>query len=187
LNKKAVLFVILMASLVATPLTIPVQAATFDMDSLDYVTYHGYTTSWDRGDSETVGSASASYDTSEGEIGTSASDGGYAWAYLNSGAVYAGDDVDNIRVTIWYTWYDCWEFTASISIEVRLYVCGNYQDSIIIEELSSSGWEDFSFTGLNVQYDDDLDIDIIMTSASLGQYSYAINCADYSYVAFTSD
>jgi hypothetical protein len=146
-------------------------------------TYHGATTSWDRGGKSAPYPNTASYDTSTGEMGACATNGA-AWAYMNSANVNAVADVSTINVITWYTDHDCYNWGGTIKFEVKLYVNGVYKGvKSITTYLSDNGYEVFTFTGLNVHNGDSLDIDAVFTVAALSPY-VAWYTADFSYIAF---
>jgi hypothetical protein len=158
-----------------------------------YLYYHGYTSSWDRGyatDSWWSGGY-AYYDTSTGELGAispSSQNGNFADAYMNSGCVYAVADCNQITVTFWYenSHYHAL-LGGSATFEVRLYVndqCVGIQE---INGLSSNGYEQFLFTGLDVHYGDYMDVDASFDSYSIGTLSSASIYATFTYIGFITD
>ncbi|MCW4024788.1 MAG: hypothetical protein NWF01_07120 [Candidatus Bathyarchaeota archaeon] len=195
MNKKITMFfaVALIAASMFTAL--PVQAETdkfADDYGLDYVYFHGYTTSWDRGGCTDYGYGWAYYDTSGGGMGVTAFDDGYltgsgGWVYMNSGQVTAIANVNNILVTIWFT-NDLLFSSSQCNFEVRLYVNG-YSQGLEATDFylwnSGAGYEQFTFSNLNVQSGDSLDVDVYF-SANVGYMGTAAILADFTYVAFST-
>jgi len=184
-----VIFALIIASMVLSTSNAAISDAL--LNTLDYTYYHGYTTSWDRGSAThngNPGTSDAYYSTSTGQLTTWAGPGiASAWAYMNSGPVYAVAGVSSITVTIWYTSYTSGAFLAARDMTVKLYVNGIYQsEQTISRDLSSSGSEQFTFTGLNVQTGNDIDVDVIFSSRCFSDLGRAENTADFSYVAFTT-
>jgi len=144
-------------------------------------TYHGYTSSWDRG-----GGYQTDYATSYNEPSTGTliayAYGGYAEAYLNSASVEAIANVNSIVVTVWYGINSLYLITGSLTFEVRLYSNGIYQGTQSIPGLPVDNYAQFTFTGLNIQSGDDLDVDVKFIASG--------NCemaADLTFVGFVTN
>lgn len=168
---------------------LPVNASSLEsyLASPDYVNYHGYTTTWDRGSATYYYPNTASYSTSTGYLGAMADDG-TSWAYMNSGNVNAIAAASNIRVTLFNSEHDCYKTgPSSITCQVKLYVNGNYQGVRSITTLSANNYDTFDFTGLNVHNGDSLDVDVVFTAMAVGDYGVSWITADFSYVAFTTE
>ena len=178
MNKKTCLAIFIAFNVVAMTIitSVPVHAYT----------YHGYTSSWDRGDDYAFGGlSSADHDTGTGFLDMQAVSGS-AWAYLNSAHVDAIADVSSITVTaFWENGYK-YKYFGAYSFECRLYVNGEFQE---IKYASFDNWNDgyeqFTFTGLDVDTNDDLDVDIKFVGVSGPGYSAYLS-ATFLYIAFVT-
>lgn len=182
MNKKIPFAAILLFNVVAIALLniMPVHAYT----------YHGATTSWDRGDKYATpwpGFADANYNTATGELMAGAGQG-YAWAMMNSAHVDAVADVDHVTVVMYWTDGSCGAIYGSYEYYCKLYVNGFYQG---IQYADYSTWENeyqmFNFTGLDINDGDDLDIDVMFIAGAGGMpNAWAWIEADFSYVGFVT-
>ena len=163
-------------------------ASAFAVLPVKAYTYHGYTTSWDRGDYYYEGYYAYSwYDTTYGLLGADTHGlYDYAWAYMNSGEVTAVADVDHVTVTLWWTYGSKYKTGWSIlKFDVKLYVNGYYRGIESADFLTwDDGYQQFTFNNEIIETGDNLDIDVIFEASAEG-YQAEIE-TNFSYIGFAT-
>lgn len=159
---------------------------------------HGTTSSWDYGGADigTIPPAAphgwADYNITPsyayllcGLQGNSA-----PYAYVNSGYVVATADVSSVTVTVFWDTSDYTIVGPSGDVEAyfqcRLYVNTVYQGTKNGYFSGSGGYEQFTFTGLDIDTGDHLDVDIWFKASAWTMQSWYEREAYFTYVGFTS-